>query len=520
MPRKTMRGGVHPSKKVASTDVVELYGNALCPCSNAVRLCLYEKHVAFKFHGVRLVVPDGDFGNLRRAYLRVNPGGIVPTLVHEGRPVYESRRCLDYVDEVMPGKSLVPRAVAEAVGAWCDRCAVEGHGDFSPASATRSLGSCAMTLGAPLEAALAQDVGANALRRGLFQGRRRWPLLLLSLKRWGPNFVAKMPHLMMALKTALEQARRHLDVLETDLGDGRPWACGPDYTLADVSLTATLDRLVVADWGSLVDRRPKVAAYWRRLRDRPSYAACLGSQRPLALEVGMSRLRDWKRTDPGFAAVLDLGAGRAAPGRSVAPELNLRRASAPAQRRSIFSSVASTAKEGFRRASLAVAPAPPVAPAAPPPDDGRGDEPDGAAADASPPPDGVPLRTHLLLKALLCPDSPPPSPKAGADSRIHEESNTRARRSIAALDDDDRAAAFPTGTPRALKALLAPDHATPAASPDKHRDDEGGDSEATPRYDDGEADRRPAEPSWRGPGLLLHSPPKPRGSAVLAPIVP
>ena len=72
----------------------------------------------------------------------------------------------------------------------------------------------------------------------------------------------------------------------------------------------------------------------------------------------------------------------------------------------------------------------------------------------------------------------------------------------------------------ALKALLAPDHATPAASPDKHRDDEGGDSEATPRYDDGESDRRPAEPSWRGPGLLLHSPPKPRGSAVLAPIVP
>lgn len=367
MPRKTMRGGVHPSKKVASTDVVELYGNALCPCSNAVRLCLYEKHVAFKFHGVRLVVPDGDFGNLRRAYLRVNPGGIVPTLVHEGRPVYESRRCLDYVDEVMPGKSLVPRAVAEAVGAWCDRCAVEGHGDFAPESATRSLGSCAMTLGAPLEAALAQDVGANALRRGLFQGRRRWPLLLLSLKRWGPNFVAKMPNLMMALKTALEQARRHLDTLETDLGDGRPWACGPDYTLADVSLTATLDRLVVADWGSLVDRRPRVAAYWRRLRDRPSYAACLGSQRPLALEVGMSRLRDWKRTDPGFAAVLDLGAGRAAPGRTVAPELNLRRASAPAQRRSIFSSVASTAKEGFRRASLAVAPAPPAAPAAPPP---------------------------------------------------------------------------------------------------------------------------------------------------------
>ena len=173
-------------------------------CSNAVRLCLYEKHVAFKFHGVRLVVPDGDFGNLRRAYLRVNPGGIVPTLVHEGRPVYESRRCLDYVDEVMPGKSLVPRAVAEAVGAWCDRCAVEGHGDFAPESANRSLGSCAMTLGAPLEAALAQDVGANALRRGLFQGRRRWPLLLLSLKRWGPNFVAKMPNLMMALKTALE----------------------------------------------------------------------------------------------------------------------------------------------------------------------------------------------------------------------------------------------------------------------------------------------------------------------------
>ena len=91
----------------------------------------------------------------------------------------------------------------------------------------------------------------------------------------------------------------------------------------------------------------------------------------------------------------------------------------------------------------------------------------------------------------------------------------------------DHAAAFPEGTPKALKALLAPNDVTPLPSPLKRagrESDEGGEgaaSETSPRDED-DALRLP-EPALAANGkksatLLLASPSKPRGSAVLAPI--
>ena len=237
-----MRGGIDMKKKVAVTDVVELYGNPFCPCSNKVQLCLFEKHVSYKYVFVDLI-ETGDWGNLSRTYLKVNPAGVVPTLVHEGRPVYESRDVLDYVDAAMHGRSLSPKAVGAHCAARCDRCVISGTADFSARSCERSLGACAMVLSVPLVAALAQDVNANRIRKGLLLGRRQWPLLLLSLKRWGKRFIRKMPNLMTGLRTAIHHAKHHLDALEADLVDGRPWVCGADYTLADVSLMAILDRL-------------------------------------------------------------------------------------------------------------------------------------------------------------------------------------------------------------------------------------------------------------------------------------
>ncbi|TMH21444.1 MAG: glutathione S-transferase family protein, partial [Betaproteobacteria bacterium] len=46
-------------------------------------------------------------------YLKLNPNAVVPTLVHDGRPVIESSVILYYLDEAFPQPPLMPRDAHE-----------------------------------------------------------------------------------------------------------------------------------------------------------------------------------------------------------------------------------------------------------------------------------------------------------------------------------------------------------------------------------------------------------------------
>src|SRR6266576_660819 len=41
-------------------------------------------------------------------YLKLNPKGVVPTLVHDGVPIIESTLICEYIDETFPNPPLVP----------------------------------------------------------------------------------------------------------------------------------------------------------------------------------------------------------------------------------------------------------------------------------------------------------------------------------------------------------------------------------------------------------------------------
>jgi glutathione S-transferase len=57
-----------------------LYHAGLTTCSKQVRFCLREKGLAYESRYVDLL----RFENLRPDYLKLNPHGVVPTLVHDG----------------------------------------------------------------------------------------------------------------------------------------------------------------------------------------------------------------------------------------------------------------------------------------------------------------------------------------------------------------------------------------------------------------------------------------------------
>jgi hypothetical protein len=72
--------------------------------SRRVRLCLEEKGLAYESHPVDLAKME----HHTPEYLRLNPNGVIPALVHDGRALHESGTICEYIDEAFDGPPLRP----------------------------------------------------------------------------------------------------------------------------------------------------------------------------------------------------------------------------------------------------------------------------------------------------------------------------------------------------------------------------------------------------------------------------
>jgi glutathione S-transferase len=86
--------------------MLELYNAMQSTCSQKVRITLAEKGIDFVEHRLKLFKQE----QLRPEYLKLNPNGVVPTLVHDGVPVIDSSVIMEYLDEVFPDHSLTPQS--------------------------------------------------------------------------------------------------------------------------------------------------------------------------------------------------------------------------------------------------------------------------------------------------------------------------------------------------------------------------------------------------------------------------
>ena len=77
--------------------MLELYNNTNSVCAQKVRLALTEKGLQAREHMLKL---QGD--QFDPAYLKLNPNGVVPTLVHDGQPITESAVILYYLEDAFP----------------------------------------------------------------------------------------------------------------------------------------------------------------------------------------------------------------------------------------------------------------------------------------------------------------------------------------------------------------------------------------------------------------------------------
>jgi glutathione S-transferase len=228
---------------------LELYHALYSTCSQKVRFCLFEKGLDWQSRPVDLAKGE----QLDPAYLRLNPNGVVPTLLHDGEVVTESSVIVEYLDEVFPAPPLMPaQALDKArLRAWMH------YIDEVPTAFIRYA-----TLHVPLRAARRTDPKAFA------QSGERRPLRRFLFRQVGESGFSD--DAMLAAFDGLRQTVQRVDAAVAARG---PWIMGADFSLADILLTPTIDRMEDLGMSEMWTDLPGFGAWWARLKKRPAFAA-------------------------------------------------------------------------------------------------------------------------------------------------------------------------------------------------------------------------------------------------------
>src|SRR4051794_12882738 len=99
----------HRASGAVSSPMMILHHGWRSSASRRVRLCLEEKGLTYESH----VVDMARLEHHSPEYLKINPNGVIPTLIHDGRPLHESGTICEYLDEAFPDPPLRPNAPYE-----------------------------------------------------------------------------------------------------------------------------------------------------------------------------------------------------------------------------------------------------------------------------------------------------------------------------------------------------------------------------------------------------------------------
>lgn len=241
-------------------------------CSQKARLALAEKGVAYQGRIVNIGPP---MENYEPWYVRMNPAAVVPTLKHGETVVTDSLRIVRYVDEAFPGPALTPeepeaRAAQDALLERIDRLQIRTISYAPRRERVRGLVAGVVGLRARRLRRLARD---NPDLREAYERKLR------DVEGWRAAVLDPS-----AAEAARAEVVGVLDALEASLeARGGPFVLGERYTLADVLATTLAARVRMLGRGELVSSRPRLAAWYERVRARPSFAAASMAER---VEVG------------------------------------------------------------------------------------------------------------------------------------------------------------------------------------------------------------------------------------------
>lgn len=228
---------------------IELFHSLHSTCSQKVRLCLAEKDLAWKGYHLNL----RRFDQLAPDFIAINPAGMVPVLREGNWTLCESRVINEYLEESHPEVRLAPadpRARAR-MRLWTK---------FSDDVATDAvkLPSFVKNIQPELRKMSPEKVREMVERIPDPKVRERWQRAVTE------GVPAE------ALRPSIEKLTGLVERMAADLAQG-PWLAGEHYSLADIDIAPFVHRLIRCDLFHLVEARPRVVDWYRRIAARPAF---------------------------------------------------------------------------------------------------------------------------------------------------------------------------------------------------------------------------------------------------------
>jgi glutathione S-transferase len=233
--------------------MLALYHNDMSLCAQKVRVCLAEKGLDWESR--HLVLRAGD--HQQPWYVALNRRAVVPTLIDGDKVVPESNVILEYLDETFPDPPLAPKDPygRARMRLWTKQLDEDIH-DASAAI---------LSFGIAFRHQYLQrgELGKKMLEQipNLFKRERRRDVIEKGTD--SQHFVI-----------AVQRMAQLLDEMEEALAT-HPWLASDRYSLADVAFTPYLARLEHLNILDMTRGRDRVAGWYRRCKQRPSFHAAI-----------------------------------------------------------------------------------------------------------------------------------------------------------------------------------------------------------------------------------------------------
>jgi len=229
--------------------MLELYTHPMSPCAQKVRIVLAEKGLQWTKRHVDLAQKE----NLHPDYLKLNPLGVVPTLVHESKAVIESSIICEYLEDRWPGASLRPEnpyAIAQ-MRFWMKQVDNKLH---------PSCGALQWPLVMRPELMKKSQTERQALLDQIPEKPRRERQKRLT------EFGLEAPDVV----DAVHVYRKTILAMENALKEHH-WVVADSFSLADICLAPYFQTIMQFGWTDIYEDCPRVTDWFERCRKRASY---------------------------------------------------------------------------------------------------------------------------------------------------------------------------------------------------------------------------------------------------------
>lgn len=228
---------------------IMLYHADYSTCSQKVRFALAEKSIDYVSKPLSFRKEE----QLKSDYLKINPNGVVPAMVHDGEVIVDSSCILEYLDDAFSATRLSPESpLGKAkMRAWLR------YMEEVPTVAIRipSFEQVFLPTLRIIGGAKSFDKASRkrTLRKGFYKKMNS-----------GKGFSG------LEIENSTSQLKATIDRMETALAE-HDWLIGSSLSLVDISMAPLIDRMQDLGLGYLWNDSPKVQQWLSNIQSRPSF---------------------------------------------------------------------------------------------------------------------------------------------------------------------------------------------------------------------------------------------------------